>query len=130
MTFRQHVMGAGNSAASASSIVGGVNSTSVGAGTVSTNAALLPLASLAWIKTAANNSGVILPPGNGSGDGMQPGDYMIIYNGTVNSVLIYPPAGGTLNGASANASFTLPTLTGISCYSLDGTAFYLSSPTT
>lgn len=131
MTFRQHVMGLGNSAGSAAAIVGGVNSTSVGAGTTAADATLLPLSSFAWIKTAANNSGVMLPPGRGSGDGMQPGDYMHIYNDDSNTLLLYPPTGGKLNGGTVSTgTVSIATKTSVTATSLDGLQFAVSGPTT
>ena len=101
MTFKAHMMGSGISAGAAGAIQGGVNSASVGAGTDHTNFTLLPMVSTHWIKTAANNSGVGLPPGNGTGDSMGPNDWMEIYNADANTLLLYPPAGGTLNGGTA-----------------------------
>jgi len=131
MSIRAHVMGSGVAAGAASAIVGGVNSASVGAGTDHTNFTLLPLSSIHWIKTAANNSGVGLPPGNGSGDGMGPGDYCTIYNGDSNTLLLYPPAGGNLNGGTATTgTVSIPTKTSVQAISLDGVTFIVSGPTT
>lgn len=131
MTFKQHVMGSGTSAAAASAIVGGVNATVVGAGTTKADATLLPLVSVISVLTAANNSGVILPPGNGSGDGMQPGDYMVIYNADANTLLLYPPLGGSLNnGTVSTGTVSIPTHTSVTAYSVDGLKFIVSGPTT
>ena len=131
MTIRQHCMGAGLSSLAAGAAVGGVISTQAGAGTDHTNFTTLQLGAVQWIKTAANNSGVGLPPGNGSGDGMQPGDGMLIYNDDSNTLLLYPPAGGKLNGGTATTgTVSIPTKTSVTAVSLDGLKFIVSGPTT
>jgi hypothetical protein len=131
MTIKQHVMGSGGAAALASAVVGGMNTATAGAGTTRTDATLLPLTSNHWISTAANNSGVILPPGNGSGDGMQAGDFMNIYNDSANTLLLYPPAGGQLNGGTVSTgTVSIPTKTSVQAMSLNGLAFSVSGPTT
>jgi hypothetical protein len=124
-------MGSGMSAAAASSAVGGVNTAIAGAGTTRTDATLLPLTSVISVNTAANNSGVILPPGNGTGDGMAAGDYMVIYNGDSNTLLLYPPTGGSLNnGTVSTGTVSIPTHTSVTAYSVDGLKFIVSGPTT
>lgn len=131
MTIKQHAMGSGVSAAAAGAVIGGVNSTIAGAGTVSTNATLIPITSFVWVKTAANNSGVILAPGNGTGDSLSAGDYTHIYNGDANTLLLYPPAGGMLNnGTATTGTVSIATHTGVTAYSLDGLNFWVSGPTT
>jgi hypothetical protein len=131
MSIKQHLMGSGASAGLASAAVGGVNSGTSGAGTTRTDAALLPIASVHWIKTAANNSGVILPPGNGSGDSLAAGDYMTIYNGDSNTLLLYPPAGGNLNdGTTSTGTVSIATHTSVTAISLNGLKFIVSGPTT
>lgn len=131
MSFKRNIMGSGIAAGAAETIVGGVNSIVAGAGTTHSDATLLPLSSHFWIKTGANNSGLILPPGNGSGDGMAPGDSMIIYNGTANTLLLYPPLGGQINdGTATTGTLSMPTHTSTEAVSLDGLAFAVSGPTT
>lgn len=131
MTFKAHLTGTGSSAANAASAVGGVISTQAGAGTTRTDATLLQMASFQWIKTAANNSGVILPPGNGTGDSFAAGDYMHIYNGDTNTLLLYPPTGGKLNdGTASTGTVSIATHTTVTAYSLDGLNFAVSGPTT
>lgn len=131
MPFKAHIMGSGTSAGAAGAILGGINSASVGAGTTKADATLLPLTSTHWIKTAANNSGVILPPGNGTGDGMGANDSMIVYNADANTLLLYPPAGGTLNaGTASTGTVSIPTHTSVTVTSLNGLDFIVSGPTT
>jgi len=131
MPFKAHLMGSGVSSGAAGAILGGVNTASIGAGTTAAGATLLPFSSTHIIGTAANNSGVILPPGNGTGDSMQPNDSMIIYNGDVNTLLLYPPKGGTLNGGTVTTgTVSIATLTSVTATSIDGLKFVVSGPTT
>lgn len=131
MSIKQNLMGSGASAGLASSAVGGVNSGSVGAGTTHSDFTLLPLTSVHWIKTAANNSGVGLPPGNGTTDGMAAGDYCTIYNDDANTLLLYPPLGGKLNGGTTTTgTVSIATKTSVTAISLDGLQFIVSGPTT
>lgn len=131
MSIKGNVVGAGISPGAATAILGGVNSDSVGAGTTSTDATLLPLMSIHNIRTAANNSGVILPPGNGTGASMQPGDEMWIYNGDGNTLLLYPPAGSKLNdGTATTGTVSCATHTSLVVKCLTSTLFAVSGPTT
>jgi hypothetical protein len=111
MTIQQHLVGSGMNPYLAIATVGGVISTEAGAGSSQTDATLLTLASVHWIKTAANNSGVVLPPGGSTKvDTMQAGDTMWVYNGDSNTLKVYPPGTGKINGGSASASISLTTL--------------------
>lgn len=131
MSIKAHLMGSGASAGLANAAVGGVNTGTSGAGTTHSDAKLLPLASVHWIGTAANNSGVILPPGNGSGDSMAAGDYCTIYNADGNTLLLYPPLGGTLNsGTATTGTVSIATHTSVTAISKDGLNFIVSGPTT
>ena len=131
MTIKAHCTGLGVPAATASAIVGGVITTLAGAGTTHSDATLLTLASNHIISTAANNSGVILPPGNGSGDSMAPGDYMTIYNGSANTLLLYPPLGGSLNGGTVTTgTVSIATKTSVQAMSIDGLLFTVAGPNT
>jgi hypothetical protein len=131
MPFKAHVMGSGSSAGAANNIIGGVNTTVVGAGTTAAGATLLPFSSMVCVNTAANNSGVILPPGNGTGDIMQPHDSMIIYNGDANTLLLYPPAGGKLNsGTATTGTVSIATHTSVTAFSIDGVSFVVQGPNT
>lgn len=131
MSIKRNVIGSGISPGAASVIIGGVNSDSVGAGTTSADATLLPLLTNHNIRTAANNSGVIIPPGNGTGDGMQPGDQMRVYNGDGNTLLLYPPAGAKLNdGTATTGTVSCATHTSLEITCLTSTLFAISGPST
>ena len=132
MTFKQHCMGSGIAAQAAGAVVGGATTGIVAAGTTAAGATLLPFSSICSVDTAANNSGVILPPGNGSGDGMQPGDWMDIYNGDSNTLLLYPPAGGTLNSGTVTTG-TVSISNPHQCYeakAITNLKFIVQGPTT
>lgn len=72
-----------------------------------------------FVGTAASGSGVRLPTG------ASPGDSFFIYNGGANTLHIYPPTGGVINGGSANAAYDIATLTAVKgcCISGDGLNF-------
>lgn len=96
------IMAAGNAAATANAIVGYTATALVAAG--STQATALALgADNNFIATAAASTGVILPTG-------APGDSVFVYNGGANSVTVYPPVGGTMNGLSTNTGLALATV--------------------
>ncbi len=131
MTIKRNITGLGTAPQTAAAIVGNVSTSAAGAGTVSTDATLLPMVSNHWVTVAANNSGVILPPGNGSGDNMIAGDNMSIYNDSANTLLLYPPAGGQLNGGTTTTgTVSIATKTSVTATSLNGLAFMVSGPTT
>lgn len=105
-------------------------STTAGAGTTRTDAALLPIGGFNVV-TGANNSGVILPPGNGSGDSLAPGDSMVIYNSDANTVLLYPPPLGQLNaGTASTGTVSIPTHTSVTVTAQTNLLFVVSGPTT
>lgn len=124
MPIVSKLLGLGLSPHLASRVTGTVNATEVTAGTTQAGATLLSLDDIHNIKTSQSNGGVILPPGNGTTDGMQPGDSMWVFNNTTNTIKVYPPgAAGTINAGSAAASISLTTLQKGLFVSLDGTAF-------
>lgn len=130
MTITSNLMGTGAPAALARAIVGGWTTTEVGAGTTQATATLLSRSSNHYIATAANNSGVVLPPGTTATDKLQPGDVMVIFNADVNTLLLYPPLGGKINNGSVNASVSIATVTGVEANCIDGLNFYVAGPST
>ena len=123
MTIKKNATGSGAAPQMANAIIGGVSTTTAGAGTTSLNASLLPLASNHWVTVGVNNSGVILPPGNGTGDSLAAGDYMSVINLTGNTLLVYPPAGGKISTGAANASVSLTNGKQATFMCLDGTNY-------
>lgn len=123
MTIKRNAMGAGTPAGQASSVIGSIVDNFVATGTTQANAALLSLASNTFVVTGAGNTGVILPPGNGTGDQLSAGDWVRIYNYTGNSILVYPPVGGKLANGTANASITLANTKGAAFLNRNGLDF-------
>jgi hypothetical protein len=73
--------------------------------TGSTQATALPLpADACKFTTVAASTGAIIPPSNA-------GDSGVVFNGGANALLLYPPTGGTINGLSANAGYSIAAAT-------------------
>lgn len=131
MAILSNLIGTGVQAYSAAQICGPVSTSAAGAGTTNADATLLPLNDTQFVSTAANNSGVILPPGNGTGTGMQVGDSMFIYNDSANTLLLYAPPLGQLNGQTVTSgSVSIPTKTSVMVKMLSSTKYAVSGPTT
>lgn len=129
MPIKSNLTGLGMPAALAANVCPGPTTTA-GAGTTSANFALLPLVGFNVV-TGANNSGVGLPPGNGSADGMGAGDSMLIYNSDANTILLYPPTGGQLNaGTATTGTVSIPTHTSVTVTAQTNLLFVVSGPTT
>ncbi len=109
MTIAQHLIGLGMNGSLAATVVGGISSGEAGAGTTQADATLLSMSSIHWVKTGASNSGVILPPGNSTTATtvLGPGDSIWVFANTGNTLKVYPPGTGTINGGSASASVSL-----------------------
>ncbi len=99
MSIRAHVMSSGQSPQSAGSIVGGWVTQAV-SGSSATDATLMAISSNFKIATSSSNQGCIFAPGNGSDDGYNSGDHGFIANTTGNTIKVYPPTGGTINGGT------------------------------
>lgn len=127
MTIKSKLTGSGFSAQQAINAAGTVITTEAGAGTTAPGATLLSLDDYHVISTGSNNSGVILPPGNGTGTGMSAGDQMSVINYTGNSLIVYPPLGGKANNGSANAGITISNGKSCDCYCIDNINFAVSS---
>jgi hypothetical protein len=104
MTTASKIIPGGISAVAASAIVGDITTGIVAAGSTQATATVLTT-DINVVATTALSTGVLLPVGENSKS-------MTVFNGGANSLLVYPPVGGTINGASANAGITLATLKG------------------
>jgi len=94
---------AGLSAVTAKAITGTTANALTATG--STQAGALPLpADTCKFTTVGSGTGALIPPSN-------PGDAGTVYNGGANALLLYPPVGGTINGLSANAGYSIATAT-------------------
>lgn len=107
-----NLMAYGCSGFEAIAIVGDVanNLTALG----STQGTALKLSAVnSIVTTAAASTGVQLMT-------MGPGDTVTIANLGANALLVYPITGGTIQGAAANAGFSVPTLKTVSITARDG----------
>lgn len=103
MSQANNIVSSGLSAIQAQAIVGTVANNLTATG--STQGTALPLpASVNRFTTVAASTGALVPP-------MNPGDYIVIYNGGANALSVYPPVGATINQASANTAYSLATAT-------------------
>lgn len=103
MALAREIMGGGFSAVGADAIQGGVNLTITAAGTTQGTAASLSTSNN-FISTAASGSGVILPAA-------QQGDWIVLYNGGANAVIVYPNVGAKINSLTTNGGAALGTNT-------------------
>lgn len=72
-------------------------------GTTQANALPLP-ADASHFGTVAAGAGCILPACNA-------GDTGVIFNGSTNALLVYPPVGASINKGAANASYSIAAAT-------------------
>lgn len=105
MAIKSHLTGLGMVAQVASAVVGGVNTTTVAAGSNQASATLLPIAAAFVI--LSGTGGVILAPGTGSADALSEGDTVSAANYSGSSINVYPPTGGKIANGSANAAFAV-----------------------
>lgn len=103
MALAAEAMGGGLSAGQARALGGHSNSTVSAAGTTQATATALKTSN-AIITTCANNAGVIVPL-------TQNGDSMWIYNGTANTLIVYPPTSGQFNDVAVNTGISVGTHT-------------------
>lgn len=119
MTRVATLVGTGTPPSQAQAIVGFNDIGVTAAGTNSQANSYAIQYSNTFVSTAAANSGVRLPTG------ASPGDSFFIYNGGAQTMHIYPPTGGAINGGSTNAAYDIATLTAVKgcCISGDGLNF-------
>lgn len=115
MGLLKDVVGKGVPQAAAYGLQGTVAVGLSGAGTSSQSAATPITTSVAVFSTVAANSGALLPRAAKS-------DEVMVRNGGANALLVYPPVGGTINGGSTNAAFSVTAAKGaiFRCVSDDG----------
>lgn len=103
----------------------GTAQTGIATGSPQTQAGATPLTdSFCVIGTnAAGGNGVILPAGRCNGDSL-----VLLSTVATNAVAVYPPVGGTINGGTANAAFSLAAQKGAEffCYSDDGLSWLVN----
>lgn len=123
MPIKSKLTGLGMPAGLAANVVGTVNTSEAGAGSSNTDATLLSFDDFHIVSTGNNNTGVILPPGNGSGSGLSAGDTVSVVNYTGNTLKVYPPLGGKLNNGSANAAISITNTKGVVATCIDSLNF-------
>lgn len=101
MSLAKEMVAAGLHYVAAQAINGSVV-TGITAGTTQTQAGATALTGTVNVvgTVAVANDGVILPV-------VEKGDNIFVRNGGANTVKIYPPVGGAVNGGTANAAVTL-----------------------
>lgn len=100
MTFTKDLISAGMYVTEANAIGGPVANNLTATGSTQGTALLLSTP-IANVTTVAASTGVVLPAGLVSSDDM------IVRNGGANALAIYPPVGGTINGAAANTALSV-----------------------
>lgn len=103
MTSQNRLTVAGISAIAADAIQGTVANNLTATGSTQATALSLP-ADINKFTTVAASTGALIQPSNS-------GDSGTVYNGGANALLLYPPVGGTINGLSANAGYSIATAT-------------------
>jgi hypothetical protein len=99
MTYENKLVQAGIWDSTAKTLAGGdMGSALVAAGT--TQATALPIVNdINMFATVAASSGAVLPSFGSA--------FVAVFNGGANSLAVYPPVGGTVNGAAVNTAFAV-----------------------
>ena len=121
MTQKAFLTGSGVAGQAAQRIVGGVTGSSTAGltATGSTQATALPISDdINVVTTAAASTGVILR------NDLSQGDSQAVVNYGANTLAVYPPVGGKINNAAANAASNLATLKAGVFVSIDGINFF------
>jgi hypothetical protein len=108
MALIKDLMGAGLAPLAAKHIVGTVTDGITAAGSSSQANSTALYTAINNVEAGAANTGVRLPAG-------QAGDTMVVGNSKADTLFIYPPTGGTINGGSTNAKVDILTLHGALC---------------
>lgn len=127
MTIKKNAMGTGSSGANAGAVIGGANAAITALGSTQATAALLSLTSNNVVTVGGSGTGVILPPGTGTGDPLTAGDWIRVANYVSgNAILVYPPTGGKIQNGSLNAGFSIPALKTGEFTCIDGVNFFVN----
>lgn len=116
MPNSRDLMFSGLHQAQANAALGSLNNSLTAAGSASTDCLRVGIAGFHRITTAAASTGIGLPLGHGLMD------QVLVRNDGANTVNVYPPVGGTLNGGAANAAATVAAAKAalLVCISADG----------
>ncbi len=113
MTRQALLSGTGYPAPAVKYQVGTVSNTQTATGSSSQANSFAIVDDITIFTTAGSNSGARLPSTSG------PGDTFTIANYDSNTMIIYPPVGGILNGGSLNAGVNLSTKKSADCVCID-----------
>jgi hypothetical protein len=94
MAFPSRVQGAGQSGGATTAICGDVSAAVTAAGTVAADATSVS-AVVTRVSTTASGTGIRLPA-------PEAGAMMFVRNDGANTLTVYPPSGGTINGSASN----------------------------
>jgi len=117
MTRAATLIGSGYPANSVPYVLGTVSNTQTATGSSSQANSFAIVNDITIFTTAPSNSGARLPSTAG------PGDSFVIANYDANTMIIYPPVGGILNGGSLNAGVNLTTKKSADCICIDNLNF-------
>jgi hypothetical protein len=123
MCVQKKLSGSGFAPLQVTNIIGDVDPAVTALGT--TAATAYPIGACnTLVTTAAAGTGVILPPGTtGAPNFTGLFDEYCVANAGANAVLIYPPTGGTINGA-ASLSLAVGALDYLTCVSTNGLTWF------
>lgn len=117
MTIKSNLTGTGIAPAAATQIVGNVANTLTATGSSSQTNSYAIQTDISIFTSAAGNTGARLPSTASAGD------TFTIANLDGNTMLVYPPSGGVINGGSTNASVSLTTKKCGTFICIDGTNY-------
>jgi len=117
MTQEYKVIQQGVWGEAAQQLISGDVATSLTASTTTQATATAITADVSVFTTVASTGAVILPSGGAA-------DILIMNNQATNALIVFPPIGGTINGGSANASYS-QAVSKCACYvTADGLNWY------
>lgn len=109
----KNLIGVGFNGEQAKSVAGRVTNTITAAGSSSQANSTAVYSEINNVTVGAANTGVRLPSG-------EAGDSMVIANSKTETLFVYPPVGGTINGGSTNAKIDVLTLHAAYCTCING----------
>jgi hypothetical protein len=117
MTQETKVIGQGVWAEAAQQLIAGDVLTGQTASTTTQATATAITADITVFTTVASTGAVILPSGGAA-------DILIMNGQATNALIVFPPIGGTINGGSANASYSQAVSKCARYVTADGMAWY------
>jgi hypothetical protein len=117
MSQENKIIGQGIWAEAAQQLIAGDVLTGQTASTTTQATATAITADITVFTTVASTGAVILPAGGAA-------DILIMNGQATNALIVFPPIGGTINGGSANASYSQAVSKCARYVSADGTAWF------